>query len=243
MVHRKQYGSTTFIFIYGNPGELHETAILNASGNCDVLEGAINKCVEQDSSIIVNYFTTGQNVVSIGSDIVLYLLGIASPTHPFITQTNPLLDRPTAYQYWFPDLSTTDVFQTVNTDSPAVKGPYLVRSASLSGDTLSLTGDLNATVNVEFLAPPSVTNFEWNGASVATRKTTQGSYTGTLQFTAPNITILNLANLDWVCSHEVVMNLAMLTCGIYSRNLQIAFQRYKTRTAMLFGPMPATRLL
>ncbi|KUL83112.1 hypothetical protein ZTR_11010 [Talaromyces verruculosus] len=176
----KKYGSTTFIFIYGNPGELHETAVLNASGNCDVLEGAINKCVERDSSIIVNYFTTGQNVVSIGSDIVLYLL-----------------DRPTAYQYWFPDLSTTDVFQSINTDSPTVKGPYLVRSASISGDTLSLTGDLNTTVNVEFLAPPSVTNFEWNGANVATKRTTQGSYSGTLQFTAPNISMPNLANLAW----------------------------------------------
>lgn len=70
---------------------------------------------------------------------------------------------------------------------------YFVRSASASGSTLSLYGDLNTTTDVYIAASPSYTSFTWNNASIAPTKTSFGLMKVTLPGpsnvpTAPSIT-------------------------------------------------------
>jgi hypothetical protein len=54
-------------------------------------------------------------------------------------------------------------------------GPHLVRAASISGSTLSLTGDSKSSAVIEVFAPASVKTLVWNGASLNTVATSYGS--------------------------------------------------------------------
>ncbi|KAJ7088852.1 galactose-binding domain-like protein [Mycena belliarum] len=72
-----------------------------------------------------------------------------------------------------------------------VGGPYLVRSASISGPTLALTGDLNTTVSLTVIAPPNFKRVTWNGASVrvAAGVSCRGGLVGSLDLvTLPKLT-------------------------------------------------------
>jgi len=56
-----------------------------------------------------------------------------------------------------------------------VRGPSLVRSATVDGDTLALTGDTLAPATLEAWAPTGVTKVTWNGAPVSAAATATGS--------------------------------------------------------------------
>lgn len=60
-----------------------------------------------------------------------------------------------------------------------VQGPYLVRTAAISGSTISLTGDsTNASTTLEVFAPKNVNTVTWNGKTLKTSKTAYGSLQG-----------------------------------------------------------------
>ncbi|CAI7652554.1 unnamed protein product [Penicillium manginii] len=85
-----------------------------------------------------------------------------------------LLDKETAWNFFaIPTSSNPNV-------SPSKQilalGPYLVRSASVEKDTVSLIGDNANTTSIEVYPGSSkVTKIKWNGKSVSTRKTSYGS--------------------------------------------------------------------
>ncbi|KAM5536288.1 hypothetical protein V8D89_010065 [Ganoderma adspersum] len=64
-----------------------------------------------------------------------------------------------------------------------VGGPHLVRNATLSRDstTLALRGDLNASVALTVVAPPSVRAVSWNGKAVDVRGDGRGVLRGRLE--------------------------------------------------------------
>lgn len=80
-----------------------------------------------------------------------------------------------------------------------VKGPYLVRTATIKGNTLWLTGDLNETVSIEIIAPQGINNFRWHGEAIRSHTTRQGTITSSLLYKEPKISLPNLAKLHWVC--------------------------------------------
>lgn len=47
-----------------------------------------------------------------------------------------------------------------------VQGPYLVRSASVSNNTLEITGDIETTTSHITIFAPSVSSVKWNGEDV-----------------------------------------------------------------------------
>ena len=77
-------------------------------------------------------------------------------------------------------------------------GPYLIRAAAISGNTLHLvdflgcldivvlgliyaqTGDLNGTTPIEFIAPSSVDTLSWNGQVQTVTQTSHRSFTAIL---------------------------------------------------------------
>lgn len=61
-----------------------------------------------------------------------------------------------------------------------VEGPYLVRSASVSGSTLAIRGDSTDKTDVEVFAPKGVKAITWNGKQVKSSKTSYGSLKATL---------------------------------------------------------------
>lgn len=109
-----------------------------------------------------------------------------------------------AYNYWVPDFPRTDVWGNFtanigNTTSVIVEAGYLIRTASLAGSTLELTGDLNATVPLSIIAAPStVASLTFNGKAVKfTTNAVTGELKSTLTFTPPTIKIPALSSLSW----------------------------------------------
>lgn len=84
-----------------------------------------------------------------------------------------LLDVPTAYTFF---AAPTTYSPNVSADQHIfIFGPYLVRSAAVSGDTITIVGDnVNATT-MEVYAGIGVDRIIWNGQQLPTTKTVYGS--------------------------------------------------------------------
>ncbi|OAK98171.1 hypothetical protein IQ06DRAFT_327640 [Phaeosphaeriaceae sp. SRC1lsM3a] len=88
-------------------------------------------------------------------------------------------DKPTAYLFWAPNLSN-DPFAPVD-QSVLVQGPYLVRSVSLDGETISLTGDIVNTTHIEVFACASAKTLSWNGKEIETSRTAYGGLKASIE--------------------------------------------------------------
>jgi hypothetical protein len=106
------------------------------------------------------------------------------------TKANLAQDRNSAYNYWVPELSSKS--------SLIVNGPYLVRSASISGDKLELKADFNATTEVEIIGvPKGVSKFVINGAEATSVTNAQGNPVANVAYPNVNLALPDLAELDW----------------------------------------------
>jgi beta-galactosidase GanA len=80
-----------------------------------------------------------------------------------------------------------------------VEGGYLVRTASVRGGTLALTGDTSQPGPLTVWAPVGVTSVTWNGQPVATTTASDGSLRGSIPGPAP-VTLPTLTG--WKFSSE-----------------------------------------
>ncbi|KAJ7283442.1 glycoside hydrolase family 35 protein [Mycena rebaudengoi] len=174
------------ILVYGNAGELHETAFKFASKapTATVVSGTdtIKTKSLAGNTIALQYTTNGQTVVQIGNT-VLYIL-----------------DRANAYQFWVLHPPSRGAFGQFTTQNPIiVKGGYLLRSVSTSGSTLALRGDLNGTgaTSFEIIAPAAFRSATFNGAALTLTKTKYGTFTAQKTATLPAVNVPKLAALTW----------------------------------------------
>lgn len=114
------------------------------------------------------------------------------------------MDRNTAYNLWVPDFVRTDQWgaYTSNIENRAsviVQAGYLVRSVYVNGPALHIDGDLNATAPIKVIgAPSSVRSLHFNGIKVdITADPVTGEWTGTLPYSAPEITLPDFSTLPW----------------------------------------------
>jgi hypothetical protein len=117
------------------------------------------------------------------------------------------LDRANAYEFWVmhPADNTLGAFANYTTANPIiVKGGYLLRSASVSGSTIALTGDLNSTASFEVIAPSASTKVTFNGASLSTKKSAYGTLlTASRTPKLPAVTLPNLETLTWKVANSL----------------------------------------
>ena len=115
--------------------------------------------------------------------------------------TNLDTDHQSAYNYWVlklpndrglypPNLSATTVI---------VKAGYLMRNATVSGSTLNLVGDFNATTPIEVIggAPSNLATLNINGKSTKFTQDKYGVVTANVAFKPPSVTIPTLKSLNW----------------------------------------------
>lgn len=171
-------GKTTVLVVYGGAGELHELAVTGSSSTGTLVEGE-GVTIQQsstNSSVILQFETTldSRRIVQVG-DLYVYIV-----------------DRNSAYNYWAPELSSSS--------SLIVNGPYLVRSASVNGTTLSLSADFNKTTTVELIGvPEDITTVQLNGATVnaTSTNTALGVWTASVSYAAPTFTLADLSSSTW----------------------------------------------
>ncbi|KAA8894151.1 glycoside hydrolase family 35 protein [Sphaerosporella brunnea] len=178
----KAFGDTTVVVLYGSPGETHETAF-TAPGSAKVSVVSGDQQVSSSTSngsVILNYKTVGKTVVKVGSSLVVYIC-----------------DRNEAYKFWVPDLPGADGSAYSTEASVIVQGAYLIRSATIKGSLLQLSGDLNATDAIEVFAPATVKSFNFNNQKLSLRQTSYGSWSGQVVFTEPKIMLPSLKDLKW----------------------------------------------
>ncbi|KAK7545840.1 glycoside hydrolase superfamily [Phyllosticta citricarpa] len=85
-----------------------------------------------------------------------------------------LLDRESAYTFFAPPTTTNPAVEP--NEQIFVLGPYLVRNASISGETVLVTGDnANSTTIEVYTGDSSVSSVSWNGKELATNKTEYGA--------------------------------------------------------------------
>ncbi|KAH9869034.1 hypothetical protein J1614_008111 [Plenodomus biglobosus] len=108
------------------------------------------------------------------------------------------LDVPTAYTFF---AAATTNNPNVSPDHQIfVMGPYLVRSASVAGGTVSIVGDNANATTIEVYAGSGVDTISWNGKDLPTEKTSYGSLTSTIsgtsdrQITLPTLSTFKAAD-------------------------------------------------
>lgn len=85
-----------------------------------------------------------------------------------------------------------------NASSVIVNGPYLVRSASVDGDVLSLKADFNQSATIEIIGVPSgVTTLQVNNETVGYFTDFQGSWFGIGYYDPPTFDIPDLSAQQW----------------------------------------------
>jgi hypothetical protein len=86
-----------------------------------------------------------------------------------------LLDQETAWKLWAP--ATTSNPLVLPHEQIFILGPYLVRDASVKGNTLVVNGDSDNATTLEAYTGTPIQTVVWNGRALRAKKTAYGSYT------------------------------------------------------------------
>ncbi|KAK6412301.1 hypothetical protein LTR95_017993 [Oleoguttula sp. CCFEE 5521] len=182
----KQYGSKRVLVVYGGPNEQHELAVSNG-GRAHVVEGSGVKSTTKNGATVLGFQTSSKRrVVQLGCDLDVYIL-----------------DRNSAYNYWVIDTPSDGMFGNFTKPShlPSaliVKADYLLRTAIVFGNSVHLTGDLNATSSVEVIGGPQhIRQLTYNGKALLYKKTSCGSVTATASYIRPKVSIPDLSTIGW----------------------------------------------
>jgi beta-galactosidase GanA len=138
------------MLLYGRAGEPGETVLRYASApTVTVLEGQATSAFDAaKGDLKIDYNHQGRT-----------LLRIEGGGRPMLTLI--LADEAEGALYW-------------RQGDALVRGPALVRSATVKGGALALTGDMAAQGPLEVWAPGAVRSVTWNGAKVATKASGAG---------------------------------------------------------------------
>ncbi|KAI0907498.1 glycoside hydrolase family 35 protein [Ustulina deusta] len=177
-------GDRRVLLVYGLEGETHELAFPSKLGKPTV-EGGAAKIQTKGSAVVVQWqVTQTKKVLHYGSNLDVYLLW-----------------RNDAFKYWKLELESpapVGNYTSPSKDTVIAKAGYLLRTATKSGTSLYLTGDLNATADLEIVAGlPGSSNIYFNGEKVPGIKSVNGRLTGELAYTRPTLKLPDLAALEW----------------------------------------------
>ncbi|KAJ5706029.1 hypothetical protein N7536_001718 [Penicillium majusculum] len=178
-------GSTRVLILYGGTGETHEFALSSHLGKPTVLEGEGIKIQQRGSARVVQWHVTPARGIIRVADLEVYLLW-----------------RNEAYNYWVMELPVSSPIGNYSSPSKSlvvVKAGYLIRTADLINMQLRLTGDVNATTEIEVISTPATTlkGITFNGEILHTSKTSNGNLQGTVRYDPPKLDIPDLCNLKW----------------------------------------------
>ncbi|KIW34995.1 uncharacterized protein PV07_01722 [Cladophialophora immunda] len=178
------YTGKTVLIVYGGSDELHELAVPIALPNPQVVEGTGVSITPTPSAWVLQWNVTADRQVVMVGTLEIHLLW-----------------RNDAYTHWVLELETSPPlsnYSSPSKQSVVVKGGYLLRTASIDGSTLHLTGDINSTTTFEVISAPSeISAATLNGQIISTSVDSQGKLSGTVVFVPPTLSLPNLSGQRW----------------------------------------------
>ncbi|CAC9893365.1 unnamed protein product [Aureobasidium pullulans] len=190
---QKAYGDKQVLVVYSGANENHELAF-TLSCSSEVIEGSGINIVKRKGITILGFKSSSERrIVKIG-ELYVYIL-----------------DRNDAYNYWVLDLPSSPVSGnytngTIDTSAAIVKAGYLLRTVEASGTTLSLTGDLNATTEIEIIggAPAKLTELKFNGETIKfAQDSCSGVVTASATYSEPSFSVPDLSTVDWKVTNSL----------------------------------------
>ncbi|GLB41157.1 putative beta-galactosidase [Lyophyllum shimeji] len=178
--------------VYGNAGLVYEVALLSETLPIVVTVGptkVITKYSKDDQTFIINFTVAqGLTTVKIGGPRSNMVLLIA--------------DYDTATNFWMPTISGGGQFADyidVSASAPLLlSGPYLVRSAALSRNSLALTGDLANKTTLTVFGPSILNSITWNGKRVnGPKRTSAGAWEARLDGRSADAHLPDLMSVQW----------------------------------------------
>ena len=182
----ERYSDKVVLLLYGGLNETHEAAFSASLGANIRVEGTGVVTQQRNNTLIMQWSVTEQRKVVYLSGLDVYLLS-----------------RNDAFDYWpleLPAPPPVSNYSSLSKTLVIVKAGYLMRTASVSGNTLHLIGDTNSTTTVEVVgAPPNVTVLTFNGSPLRLSPSSANNtrLTATVPFQAPQITLPKLSSLAW----------------------------------------------
>lgn len=172
------------LLVYGGEGETHEIALSNKLPKPTIIEGDTVKIQRRNAWIINWEVKLGRRIVN-AWDLEIHLLW-----------------RNDAYQHWVLELPSAKPITNYSSPSKEmviVRGGYLIRSASIVGTNILLTGDVNATTPLEVISAPvnDLQDITFNGQRLRTSKSKVGKLTATVAYSPPSISLPTLSKLEW----------------------------------------------
>ncbi|KAI2470078.1 glycoside hydrolase family 35 protein [Annulohypoxylon bovei var. microspora] len=182
-------GKRTLI-LYGGAEEVHEFAIdltnltrASIQTKPDDMNVKIQK-IHSNTLVVQWKVSADRRILKLGDDFVF------------------LLWRNDAHNYWATELPAEAPIANYSSPSKStvvVKGPYLVRTAAINGETLRLTGDINRTVDIELIYEPTgkVKALSFNDKTLHVEHNGDGKLTAQLDFQVPKIALPDFTALEW----------------------------------------------
>ena len=190
VLYAGRIGKRDILFLYGDSDQQHEAAITlsgrSGQRTSHPLVQFHNPSGPSRSQTIISVRSGLQGLVTVwDSDTQLILFGDTDTASTFFAPVIPS-SATTGDSAVFPHY-----LQLGSNTTVLVGGPYLVRNATISGTTLEIRGDLNASTTLTVVAPPEVSKVTWNGETVVfdTREsrmlTSTGGFSGKLKMSVP----------------------------------------------------------
>ena len=180
-----QYSTGTVLVLYGGANETHEFAVSASLGTPAVHGGKVAVHTVGQDVIVQWQVIPDRRIVSFPCGLTVHLLW-----------------RNEAYNYWVLDLpapAPISNYTSMNKTKVIINGPYLLRTAEVSGANLYLTGDLNATTTVEVIGtlPERCSSLYFNGKKADIIDSTNVSVAASVQYVEPQLTVPTLSSLTW----------------------------------------------
>lgn len=162
------------LFLYGDSSQGHEAAIY--------FTGTPNQLHLRSPLVSIESRSKG-------ATIVVFLPGIQGLVTLYDSDTQLVLfgDTETAGTFWSPVIAGDEAdplrnFWGLGTNtSILIGGPYLVRSASITGTELALRGDLSEGARLTVIAPNRIRSISWNGELISGDLASVGGFVGQLE--------------------------------------------------------------
>ncbi|KAG6828113.1 hypothetical protein H0H92_009165 [Tricholoma furcatifolium] len=186
-----QLGGDDALFVYGNAGLVYEVAVEVDEAPSVLSAGATQvttEYIQNQKAVVINF--------TVASGLTTVKLGAGQKTIVIL-----IADYPTATNLWMPTIAGEGEFANyvdIAASAPlVVRGPYLVRTATLSNNALALTGDLNQTTTLTLYGPSTLSSLTWNGNPVNAKNIAGGTWQATLTIENVQIEIPDLMSARW----------------------------------------------